>query len=277
PCRKRSVSAWKCSDTSPPRRSRTGSRSFSCRPLDTIAAISFILVVYRNHPKMQEEIFMFRNRNTTAAGLVRRLLDGLTLRRVGLVGLGALVCHFGIHNRHQPTGITEGGVMGLMLLVEHWLGVSPAFITPVLDITCYLLAFKYLGGRFIKISAVSTLSVSLFYKVWELFPPMLPDLSAHPLAAALLGAVFVGVGVGIIVRQGGSSGGDDALALTISKVTRWRLARCYLFTDVVVLVLSLSYIPFQRIAFSLITVTLSSFLIDRVQDFTFRRPVRDSD
>ena len=166
--------------------------------------------------------------------------------------------------------------MGLMLLIENWLGVSPAFITPVLDLTCYLLAFKYLGARFIKISVVSTLSVSLFYKLWEQFPPMLPDLSAHPLAAALLGAVFVGVGVGIIVRQGGSSGGDDALALTISQVTRWRLARCYLFTDVVVLVLSLTYIPFRRIAFSLITVTLSSFLIDRVQDFTFRRPAREN-
>ncbi len=220
---------------------------------------------------------MFRNRNTTTAGLVRRLLDGLTLRRVGLIVLGAMICTFGIHNIHQQTGITEGGVMGLMLLVEHWLGVSPAFITPVLDITCYLLAFKYLGGRFIKISAVSTLSVSLFYKVWELFPPMLPDLSAHPLAAALLGAGSVGVGVGGIVRHGGSSGGDDALALTISKVARWRLARCYLFTGGVVLVLSLSYIPFRRIAFSLITVTLSSFLIDRVQSFAFRRPARDTD
>ena len=40
---------------------------------------------------------------------------------------------------------------------------------------------------------------------------MLPDLSAYPLAAALLGGMFVGIGVGIIVRQGGSSGGDDAL------------------------------------------------------------------
>ena len=219
---------------------------------------------------------MSRNLKTTAAGLGRRLLDGLTLRRVGLIVLGAMICTFGIHNIHQQTGITEGGVMGLMLLIEHWLGVSPAFITPVLDLTCYLLAFKYLGGRFIKISVVSTLSVSLFYKLWEQFPPMLPDLSAHPLAAALLGAVFVGVGVGIIVRQGGSSGGDDALALTISQVTRWRLSRCYLFTDVVVLVLSLTYIPFQRIAFSLITVTLSSFLIDRVQDFTFCRPAREN-
>ena len=201
---------------------------------------------------------------------VRRLLDGITFRRMGLIALGAMIATFGIHNIHQQTGITEGGVIGLMLFVEHWLGVSPAFITPVLDLTCYLLAFKYLGGRFIKISALSTLSVSLFYKLWEQFPPMLPDLSGHPLAAAVLGALFVGIGVGIIVRQGGSSGGDDALALTISRVSGWRLARCYLFTDLVVLMLSLSYIPVRRIAFSLVTVTLSSWIIDRVQGFTFR-------
>ena len=210
---------------------------------------------------------------TVLARQLRRLLAGITLRRVGLIALGAMIATFGIHNIHQQTGITEGGVIGLMLFVEHWLGISPAFITPVLDLTCYLLAFKYLGGRFIKISALSTLSVSLFYKLWEQFPPMLPDLSAHPLAAAVLGALFVGIGVGIIVRQGGSSGGDDALALTISRVSGWRLARCYLFTDLVVLMLSLSYIPVRRIAFSLVTVTLSSWLIDRVQDFSFRPSV----
>ena len=143
----------------------------------------------------------------------------------------------------------------MMLLIDRWLGLPPAVITPVLDITCYVLAFRYLGGQFF----------------WEMFPPMLPDLSAYPLAAAVLGGIFVGVGVGLIVRQGGSSGGDDALALTISHVTHWRLSRAYLFTDLVVLVLSLSYIPLQRIFFSLITVTLSSFLIDRVQDMTFHR------
>ena len=212
---------------------------------------------------------------STVSLWTRRLLEGITFRRLGLIVLGVMIATFGIHNIHQQTGITEGGVIGLMLFLEHWLGISPAFITPVLDLTCYLLAFKYLGGRFIKISALSTLSVSLFYKLWEQFPPMLPDLSGHPLMAALAGALFVGVGVGIIVRQGESSGGDDALALTISRVSGWRLARCYLFTDLVVLFLSLSYIPVNRIAFSLITVTLSSWLIDRVQDFTFRRPMRD--
>ena len=203
--------------------------------------------------------------------LTNKLLEGLSVKKVLLIILGAAVCSFGIHNIHQHTAITEGGVIGMMLLIDRWLGLPPAVITPVLDITCYALAFRYLGGQFIKISVISTLSVSLFYDFWEMFPPMLPDLSAYPLAAALAGGVFVGIGVGLIVRQGGSSGGDDALALTISHVTRWRLSRAYLFTDLVVLVLSLSYIPLQRIFFSLITVTLSSFLIDRVQDISFQR------
>ena len=203
--------------------------------------------------------------------LFAKILSGLSWKRILFIIIGAMICSFGIHNIHQQTGITEGGVIGLMLFIEHWIGISPALITPVLDAACYLLAFKYLGGRFIKISAISTLSVSFFYKVWEQFPHMLPDLSTYPLAAAVLGGIFVGVGVGLIIRQGGSSGGDDALALTISHVTHMRLARAYLFTDLVVLGLSLSYIPVSRIIFSVITVTISSFLIDRIQDFGRRK------
>ena len=75
----------------------------------------------------------------------------------------------------------------------------------------------------------------------------------------------MGVGVGLVVRQGGSSGGDDALALVIAKKTKWRLSRAYLFTDLTVLALSLTYIAPMRIIWSLITVTTSSLLIDFVK------------
>ena len=79
------------------------------------------------------------------------------------------------------------------------------------------------------------------------------------------------------VRQGASCAGDDALALVISKVTGCRISRAYLLTDVSVLVLSLSYIPAGRIVYSLITVTVSSFLIDFIQNFGVQKEDEDSD
>lgn len=183
--------------------------------------------------------------------------------------LGAMIFSFGIHNIHQRTNITEGGVIGLMLLLEHWLHISPAYITPVLDVLCYVAAIKFLGLGFIKMSLISTGFISLFYKIWELFPPMLPDLSGHPLVAAILGGCFVGIGIGIILQQGGSGGGDDALALILSRIFHCKLSRSYLATDITVLVLSLSYIPLERILYSLVTVTVSSNLIDWVVDWKF--------
>lgn len=206
--------------------------------------------------------------------LWKKLTEDLTVSRLLLLMLGAMIFSFGIHNIHQRTHITEGGVIGLMLLLEHWLHISPAYITPVLDMLCYAAAVKFLGLGFIKMSLISTGFISLFYKIWEQFPPMLPDFSGHPLIAAILGGCFVGIGIGIILRQGGSGGGDDALALILSEIFHCKLSKCYLFTDITVLLLSLSYIPVERILYSLVTVTVSSNLIDWVVDWKFGRKKR---
>ena len=194
--------------------------------------------------------------------LWKKAAEGIKLKTILLLLLGAMICSFGIHNIHQRTNITEGGIIGLMLLIEHWLPISPAYITPLLDIACYGLAFRFLGTNFIKLSIIATLFISGFYKIWEQLPPMLPDLSSHPLIAAISGGIFVGIGIGLIIRQGASGSGDDALALTISHTLRWKLSHSYLLTDIIVLILCLTYIPVTRIIFSLITVTVSSCLID---------------
>ena len=131
----------------------------------------------------------------------KKIKEGVTAKTILFLLLGAMICSFGIHNIHQRTNITEGGVIGLMLLIEHWLQISPAYITPILDIACYGLALRFLGVNFIKLSVIATLFISGFYKIWEQFPYMLPDLSDNPLAAAILGGIFVGVGVGLIGRQ----------------------------------------------------------------------------
>ena len=127
------------------------------------------------------------------------------------------------------------------------------------------MGWKLLGRRFLAYSFISTASFSLSYKLYEQFPPLFPEIANHPLFAALVGAVFVGVGAGVCVRAGGAPGGDDALAMSVSHVTGWGVERVYLLSDLVVLLLSLTYIPARRIGFSLLTVILSGQIIGLIQ------------
>ena len=189
-----------------------------------------------------------------------------------IIVLGACILSFGLYNIHERTGVTEGGVLGMTLLLQHWFGLSPAITSPVMDIACYLLAWHFLGNAFAKYAVAASLAFAASHALWEQFPPLLPDLSTFPMAAAILGALLVGLGVGLVVRIGGACGGDDALALTIAHVSRWPISRCYLFTDLAVLLLSLTYIPFARIVYSLVTVTISSVVIGRVQRLGVRAP-----
>ena len=187
--------------------------------------------------------------------------------------IGAFILAFGMYNIHSRTIITEGGIWGIELLLNHWFGLSPAVTAPFLDGTCYLLGVVFLGKEFILKSLVGTLSYSAFYAVLEQFPPLLPDLNSVPLAAAIIGAIFVGIGAGIVVRQGGACAGDDALALAISKKLKCKISTAYLSTDMTVLLLSLSYIPFVQIAYSLVTVILSGWIIEKIQNFKKKEPV----
>ena len=188
-------------------------------------------------------------------------------QKYSILLLGVLIVAFGMFNIHSRCDITEGGVLGGILLLENWFGISPSILNIILDVSCYLLGLKFLGKQFLFDALISTFSFSIFYKIFEYTGPLLPDFSDMPLIAAILGGCFVGIGVGLTVRQGGAVGGDDALALVISKVFKIKLSHAYMFTDFTVLLLSLSYIPVLRIIYSLITVTISSFLIEKIKDF----------
>lgn len=91
-----------------------------------------------------------------------------------------------------------------------------------------------------------------------------------PLVATIVGALFVGVSVGLCVRVGGAPGGDDALAMSIEKLLHVDIQWVYLFNDLVILAMSLSYIPWHRMIYSLLTVILSGQIIGLMQ----KQPVR---
>jgi uncharacterized membrane-anchored protein YitT (DUF2179 family) len=172
---------------------------------------------------------------------------------------------FGMYNVHALSGVTEGGVLGLTLLIDHWFAISPAISGFILNAACYILGWRTLGRTFIGYSLIAAGGFSVGYAVCELFPPLWPGIAAYPLLAALIGALFIGIGAGVCVRIGGATCGDDALAMSLSHILRKPIEQIYLVSDLTVLGLSLSYIPFKRIIYSLITVILSGQIIGWIQ------------
>ncbi|MBR5485004.1 MAG: YitT family protein [Oscillospiraceae bacterium] len=172
---------------------------------------------------------------------------------------------FGIYNIHVLSNVTEGGVLGLVLLGEHCFGISPAVSGFVLNMLCYLLGWKTLGKGFIVCSMAAAAGFSAAYGIIEQYPPLWPQIADYPLLAAVLGALFIGIGAGISVKVGGAAAGDDALAMSLSKITGVEIQWVYLISDVSVLLLSLVYIPLNRIGYSLLTVILSGQIIGLIQ------------
>ena len=185
--------------------------------------------------------------------------------RIALALLGAFIQAVGLCNIHAFADVTEGGVLGATLLIDHWLHISPAASAFVLNALCYLIGWRTLGRAFLAYSALCGASYSVFYALLEPFAPLWPEVMDSPLLAAILGALFIGAGAGLCVRMGGAPGGDDALAMALSKLTGLGVQWIYLFTDALVLGLSLSYIPLTKLAYSLLTVVLSGQIIGYIQ------------
>lgn len=184
-----------------------------------------------------------------------------------IISLSCIFMAFGIYNVHSLSGVTEGGVLGATLLLDNWLGLSPAISTIVLNIICYFVGWKVLGKEFLFYSGFGTIVYSVSYGVFEMIGPVFPGIANLPLVAALVGAIFVGVGAGFCVREQCALGGDDALAMAISKFTKIRIQWLYLVSDLTVLLLSLTYIPLSKIVYSVLTVIISGQIIGFIERF----------
>ncbi len=190
-----------------------------------------------------------------------KLFENIKLKHVIIAFISSVILALGLYNIHATANITEGGMLGLTLLLEHWFNITPAISNFIFNVICYIIGWKVLGKKFIIYSSVATFGFSMSYKVFELFPPIFPNIYEYPLLSAILGALFVGVTIGICVKIGGAPTGDDALAMSLSPVLKIKIEWIYLFLDVIVLGLSLTYIPFTRIIYSLISVVISGQLV----------------
>ena len=186
-----------------------------------------------------------------------------TIHKYLTIFLGMVILSIGLFNIHSRCNVTEGGVLGASLLFDEWFNVSPSITALIMDSTCFIIGIYAMGFSFLRDSIFASISFSLCYRFFENVTGSLIPVSNNLLLAAILGACFVGIGVGLAVRNGCAAGGDDAISLALNKLFKIKVSTTYLFLDTIVLILSLSYIPFNQIFYSLISVWLSGFIIER--------------
>ena len=184
------------------------------------------------------------------------------LKRIGIIMLGATILAFGSYNFNYQNNITEGEVLGLLLLIKNVFDISPSFSSLIIDLSLFALGTKFFGKKFLLYSVLSTITFSTTYNLWESIGFLIPSFENNMLMASVLAGI--GVGVGLVIRGGGASGGDDVIALVGNKFTPLKVNHIYLISDCIVLMLSLVYLDFKQLLFSLIAVTISGKIISLI-------------
>ena len=163
-----------------------------------------------------------------------------------------------------PNNISTGGVAGVSSIL-YWGTHIPAqmsyfFINAVL----LIVALRVLGWRFcvktvyavIVLTLSSTITIQLYHEHW---------LSDQPFMAAIIGSVFCGCGVGLVLSNNGSTGGTDIIAAIVNKYRDISLGRVILICDV--FIISSSYLvlrDFERVLYGYVVLYVTAFCIDQV-------------
>lgn len=182
-----------------------------------------------------------------------------TIRDIILVIIGSFIFSAGVNTFIISGQLGEGGVTGLAITLYYAFHISPAISNFVLNAILLVVGFKYLSRRNTYLTILATVLMSIFLKLTESWHVETGNIIIN----AIFGGSCVGLGIGIIVIAGGTSGGTTILARIVSKYTEFNTAYALIFFDLIVVLISLTEIP---VAKALVTV-VSLYIGTKVMDF----------
>jgi uncharacterized membrane-anchored protein YitT (DUF2179 family) len=180
------------------------------------------------------------------------------------VSLGVLLTALGLDLFLIPNKIAAGGVSGIATIL-HYLIHAPVGITMlVLNVPLFVLGILRLGLPFGFRSLYGTISLSLAI---DLLAPVLPVPTQDVLLASLYGGVLVGLGLGLVFRYKGTTGGTDLAAAVLRTYTGANIGRLLFLVDgAVVLAAWVTFDSAELAMYALLTIFIVSWLIDVVQE-----------
>ncbi|EMY8532660.1 YitT family protein [Bacillus paranthracis] len=197
------------------------------------------------------------------------MTSNLKIRNIIFILIGSAIFSFGIVNINIENHLTEGGFTGITLLLYFLFKFDPSYSNLILNIPIFFIGWKLLGRATFIYTLIGTFSVSLFlwifqrYEVLNLHLNLQNDMTL----AALFAGAFIGIGLGIIFKYGGTTGGVDIIARLAHKYVGWSMGKTMFMFDAIVIIVSiLTYLSYREGMYTLVAVFIGAKVIDFMQE-----------
>ena len=188
------------------------------------------------------------------------LFTGKFLLRLVLVVIGALIFAVGLELFLVPNQVMDGGIVGISIMASHVFGIPSGVFIFILNIPFLYLGYKQIGRTFAITTAVgiTVLSVATIYL--HHFEPFTNDV----LLATVFGGIILGVGVGLVIRFGGSLDGTEILAILFTKRLPFSVGEIIMFINLLIFTAAGFVFTWEQAMYSVIAYYIAAKVIDIV-------------
>ena len=177
--------------------------------------------------------------------------------------VGNIVLAFTVAAFMVPHGIIMGGATGIGLTISHYLPVQLSLIILIVNACLFLLGAVTLGKKFVITTIASTFLYPACLSVMQAIPGV-AELTDNIMLATLYGGALLGLGVGVIVRVGSSTGGTDILALVFNKWFHVSVAVLIYIVDFTVLGAQMLFSDTEQIMYGILALVIETAILNRV-------------
>jgi uncharacterized membrane-anchored protein YitT (DUF2179 family) len=179
--------------------------------------------------------------------------------------LGSLITAVGLNALEIPNKIAAGGAAGIATIVYFLTGLPAGIMLFLINIPLLVLSGFVVGWRFSWYSVVGGLATS----AWVYLTDGMPVWTDNAFLAALYGGVVTGIGMGIVFRSHGSTGGTDLLARLLNHFTGLPIGQALMFIDASIVSLAGFIFGAELAMYALIAIFVTTRVIDYVQEGFF--------
>ena len=188
----------------------------------------------------------------------RRLTKKKILFRALLITLGAVMMGVGLEIFLVPNNVIDGGITGISIMLSYITGWKLGTFLFILNIPFFFIGYKQIGKTF----AFSTLYGIIILSITTTLLHPVPAFTQDILLATVFGGIVLGIGVGIVIRYGGSLDGTEILAILFNNKLPFSVGEIILFFNLFILACAGFVFTWDRAMYSLIAYFVAFKMID---------------